>query len=135
VEDGAVSWRRTKRVETLDEFLDAMLSTQWNVSVELFWASRFRPITGCIYRTHSHDYSAGTDIINIANADTILPQARDARLIAGRLEWGYTSDTHWKLSAEGERRAYEVRDRPPAHAGLQPVRIPAALRRRHQERS
>jgi hypothetical protein len=99
-------WRREKKIETLDDLLDAMTSTQWNIGVELLcdprdWA---RPR---LLEHHDCNYYVDTSAYDVA--PEVAKEAVALRLVEGVPKMGYTSDREWKISAEGRRRGIEIK--------------------------
>jgi hypothetical protein len=100
-----MSWRRAKKIETLEEFLDAMYTSQWNVSSELRWSKGHDWNPPHVYVYHDRNYY--TDAESFPVSLSVVEEALQKGLIQGKPEWGYTSKTEWRISDEGKKLARE----------------------------
>lgn len=98
-------WRREKLIKTLEQFLDAMYSTQYNVDTELRWhKGREAHVTS----THSCGYGSYPTTAKVDDM-RVCEEALQKGYIRARNEWGGVSRIVFYLTDEGKNVAHQIR--------------------------
>lgn len=112
------SWRYTKKISTLDEFLCAMSPQQWNVSAEMIFMGRKGLGDSIVAAPHDKAYVNISQDCNYyvdGKSYELDPRVAEAAVsygyVKGVPKWGYTSKHEWVITEDGRIAALEARKR------------------------
>ena len=100
-------WRRAKKISTLEELLVALTPSHWAVGAQLDFCARWKQMEAQVVVSQDCNYYYTTDHYPVPRE--IAAEAVARGFVRGIPQWGYTSDSEWKISDLGREEARRIR--------------------------